>query len=51
LFSKTKFNKFSSVSALKNLELSDTIIFNENSKLKELQVQLIKQEVKNKELL
>jgi hypothetical protein len=35
LFSKTKFNKFSSVSALKNLELSDDLVFNENSKLKE----------------
>lgn len=35
LFSKTKFNKFSSVSALKNLELSDDVVFNENSKLKE----------------
>ena len=35
LFSRTKFNKFSSISALKNLELSDDIVFNENSKLKE----------------
>jgi predicted Zn-dependent protease len=36
IFSKTKFNKAASVSALRNLQLSDTIIFNENSKIQEL---------------
>jgi hypothetical protein len=35
IFSKTKFHKASSVSALRNLQLSDTIIFNENSKIQE----------------
>lgn len=35
LFSKTKFNKSSSIKALKNLQLSDEIVFNDNSKIKE----------------
>ncbi|MBC7439985.1 MAG: M48 family metalloprotease [Flavobacterium sp.] len=35
IFSKTKFNVRSSLASLENLKLSDSIIFNENSKLKE----------------
>lgn len=34
-FGKTKFNKSSSVSALKKLEVSDSIVFNENARIKE----------------
>lgn len=35
IFSKTKFNKSSSVSALQNLDLSDDVVFNDDSKLRE----------------
>lgn len=35
ILSKTKFNKSSSMSALKNLDLSDDVVFNENAKLRE----------------
>lgn len=35
LFSKTKYNKISSVKSLQNLNLSDELVFNEDSKLKE----------------
>jgi len=34
MFSKTKFNKLSSISALKNLDLSDAVVFNEDSKIR-----------------
>lgn len=34
-FGKTKFNKLSSVSALRKLEASDSIVFNENARIKE----------------